>query len=85
MDKYTLRYLPLFYEDFSEIINYISVKLKNPSAGLPQYKSETESKKLFSCHIIRQNCHILFQTCHTIRAHLIKKCLRHFSSPAPQS
>ena len=34
MDKYSLRYLPIFYEDFSEIIDYISVKLNNPSAAL---------------------------------------------------
>ena len=34
MDKYSLRYLPIFYEDFSEIIDYISVKLNNPQAAL---------------------------------------------------
>ena len=34
MDKYSLRYLPIFYEDFSEIIGYISVKLNNPQAAL---------------------------------------------------
>ena len=34
MDKYSLRYLPLFYEDLSEIIDYISLKLNNPSAAL---------------------------------------------------
>lgn len=34
MDKYALRYLPLFYDDFSEIVDYISKELKNPQAAL---------------------------------------------------
>jgi len=35
MDKqYTLRYLPLFEEDLSEIRDYITFKLKNPTAAL---------------------------------------------------
>lgn len=32
-NKYEIRYLPLFQEDFMEIIDYISVKLKNPAAA----------------------------------------------------
>lgn len=32
-ENYKLRYLPLFYEDLSEKINYICDKLKNPSAA----------------------------------------------------
>ena len=31
--KYELRYLPLFYEDLSEIVTYISDVLKNPQAA----------------------------------------------------
>lgn len=31
--QYKLRYLPLFYEDFEGIINYIKYKLKNPIAA----------------------------------------------------
>lgn len=30
--KYKVRYLPLFQEDLIEIVDYISRKLKNPSA-----------------------------------------------------
>lgn len=32
-EKYLLRYLPLFYEDFSAKVNYINHELKNPSAA----------------------------------------------------
>lgn len=32
--KFQLRYLPLFYEDMSEVVNYISIELKNPNAAL---------------------------------------------------
>jgi Plasmid stabilisation system protein. len=31
--KYSLRYLPLFYEDLDEKVSYISEKLKNPKAA----------------------------------------------------
>lgn len=31
--KYEVRYLPLFQEDLIEIVDYISRKLKNPSAA----------------------------------------------------
>ncbi len=31
--KYKLRYIPLFYEDFTEILTYIRDKLKNPEAA----------------------------------------------------
>lgn len=31
--KYKVRYLPLFQEDLIEIVDYISRKLKNPSAA----------------------------------------------------
>ena len=31
--KYELRYLPLFYQDISEKVDYISNVLKNPSAA----------------------------------------------------
>jgi len=33
MKKYKLRYLPLFYQDLSEILNYIRFQLKNPVAA----------------------------------------------------
>lgn len=32
--KYKLRYLPLFYDDFQQIIDYIERKLQNPEAAL---------------------------------------------------
>lgn len=31
--KYKLRYIPLFYEDFNEILTYIRDKLQNPDAA----------------------------------------------------
>lgn len=31
--KYKLRYIPLFYEDFNEILTYIRDELKNPVAA----------------------------------------------------
>lgn len=31
--NYKLRYLPLFYEDMSEAVNYITNELKNPNAA----------------------------------------------------
>lgn len=31
--KYTLSYLPIFYEDLDEKVTYISEKLKNPEAA----------------------------------------------------
>ena len=31
--KYSLRYLPLFYEDLDEKVTYILEKLKNPKAA----------------------------------------------------
>lgn len=31
--KYEVRYLPLFQDDLIEIVDYISTKLKNPSAA----------------------------------------------------
>lgn len=31
--RYKLRYIPLFYEDFNEILTYIRVKLNNPEAA----------------------------------------------------
>jgi len=33
MKRYRLSYLPLFSEDFNEIIHYIAVVLKNPDAA----------------------------------------------------
>lgn len=32
-NKYSLRYLPLFYEDLTDIIDYISIDLKNPDVA----------------------------------------------------
>lgn len=32
--KYQLRYLPLFYEDMAEVVDYISNDLRNPDAAL---------------------------------------------------
>lgn len=32
--KYQLRYLPLFYEDMAEVVDYISNDLQNPDAAL---------------------------------------------------
>ncbi|SHK57420.1 type II toxin-antitoxin system RelE/ParE family toxin [Hespellia stercorisuis] len=32
-NKYMLQYLPLFYEDLEEKLNYINYKLKNPQAA----------------------------------------------------
>ena len=32
--QYQLRYLPLFYEDMAEIVDYISNDLQNPDAAL---------------------------------------------------
>ena len=32
--KYQLRYLPLFYEDMAEVVDYISNDLQNPEAAL---------------------------------------------------
>lgn len=34
MDKYVLRYLPLFYEDLDECLTYIEDRLKNPQAAV---------------------------------------------------
>lgn len=31
--KYRLRYLPLFYEDLEEVVEYIAEELKNPKAA----------------------------------------------------
>lgn len=31
--RYELRYIPLFYEDFNEILTYIRDELKNPDAA----------------------------------------------------
>lgn len=33
-EKYKLRYLPLFYDDLTEIVDYVSMKLNNPDAAL---------------------------------------------------
>lgn len=33
MEPYKLRFLPLFQQDLEEIIDYISVQLKNPAAA----------------------------------------------------
>lgn len=33
MDKYKLRYLPLFYEDIAAVVDYISNDLQNPEAA----------------------------------------------------
>ena len=33
MKKYELRYLPLFYEDLSDAVNYIAETLHNPKAA----------------------------------------------------
>ena len=32
--KYQLRYLPLFYEDMAEVVDYISNDLQNPDSAL---------------------------------------------------
>lgn len=32
-DRYSLRYLPLFEEELTDIVNYIAYKLKNPDAA----------------------------------------------------
>ncbi|MBQ3330672.1 MAG: type II toxin-antitoxin system RelE/ParE family toxin [Ruminococcus sp.] len=32
--KFQLRYLPLFYEDMAEVVDYISNDLQNPTAAL---------------------------------------------------
>ena len=32
--KYQLRYLPIFYEDMAEVVDYISNDLQNPSAAI---------------------------------------------------
>lgn len=32
--KYQLRYLPLFYKDMAEVVDYISNDLQNPTAAL---------------------------------------------------
>lgn len=32
--KYQLRYLPIFYEDMAEVVDYISNDLQNPAAAL---------------------------------------------------
>ena len=32
--KYQLRYLPIFYEDMAEVVDYISNDLQNPSAAM---------------------------------------------------
>ena len=32
--KYQLRYLPLFYEDMAEVVDYISNDLQNPTAAM---------------------------------------------------
>lgn len=32
--KYQLRYLPIFYEDMAEVVDYISNDLQNPTAAL---------------------------------------------------
>ena len=32
-DKYRLEFLPIFYDDLEEIVDYISLKLKNPDAA----------------------------------------------------
>lgn len=32
-DRYTLRYLPLFEEEFTDIVRYVTEELKNPSAA----------------------------------------------------
>lgn len=34
VNKFTVRYLPLFYQDFVEILDYIKYSLKNPEAAL---------------------------------------------------
>lgn len=34
VNKYTVRYLPLFYQDFVEILDYIKYSLKNPGAAV---------------------------------------------------
>lgn len=32
--KYQLRYLPIFYEDMAEVVDYISNDLQNPTAAM---------------------------------------------------
>lgn len=32
-NNYSLRYLPIFYDDLKSITDYISIELKNPSAA----------------------------------------------------
>ena len=59
-DRYTLRYLPLFEEDLTDIVNHIKYKLKNPSAA---DNLVTEVEKAI---IKRSLSPLSFEPCHSI-------------------
>ena len=63
-NDYSLRYLPLFYNDLEEIVEYISVELNNPDAArrlidavenaILERKSQAESFEIFPSKIERE-------------------------------
>lgn len=59
-DRYTLRYLPLFEEELTDIVNHIKYKLKNPSAA---DNLVTEVEKAI---IKRSLSPLSFEPCHSI-------------------
>lgn len=59
-DRYTLRYLPLFEEELTDIVNHIKYKLKNPSAA---DNLVTEVEKAI---IKRSLSSLSFEPCHSI-------------------
>lgn len=60
VDRYTLRYLPLFEEELMDIVNHIKYKLKNPSAA---DNLVTEVEKAI---IKRSLSPLSFEPCHSI-------------------
>lgn len=59
-DRYTLRYLPLFEEELTDIVNHIKYKLKNSSAA---DNLVTEVEKAI---IKRSLSPLSFEPCHSI-------------------
>lgn len=59
-DRYILRYLPLFEEELTDIVNHIKYKLKNPSAA---DNLVTEVEKAI---IKRSLSPLSFEPCHSI-------------------
>lgn len=49
IEKYTLRYLPLFYSDLEDILDYIAYTLENKNAAIVLLRAVEEAIRERSC------------------------------------